>query len=139
MYQMHLRLQQAARGNLRSWRRVLFARPVPDVLIFPVEGVVYPMKGRIVLFLIFVAQSLAGCVADGFGYDLTGTATYYTYKTTPVPPDELTAFPRFCLAGDPYMGSLDNCIAEGVHCYQLDTGDWCAGAYSPFELSYSFY
>ncbi|MCO1333661.1 hypothetical protein MO867_04825 [Microbulbifer sp. OS29] len=96
------------------------------------------MKGKI-LFLVIAVQSLVGCVADGFGDDLSGTPIYYTYKTSPVPFDELTAFPRFCLAGDPFMGALDHCIAEDVHCYQLDTGDWCAGAYSPFPLSYSPY
>lgn len=26
------------------------------------------------------------------------------------------------------------CIEEGVHCYELDNGDWCAGPYSPFAL-----
>ncbi|WP_444899035.1 hypothetical protein [Microbulbifer sp. SSSA003] len=95
------------------------------------------MKSKVLLSLI-VAQLLGGC-ADGFWQDLNGTAIYYSYKHSPVPPDELTAFPRFCLVCDPYMGELDNCIAAGVPCYQLDTGDWCAGPYSPFELSYSFY
>ncbi|WP_444932281.1 hypothetical protein ACJJIF_11105 [Microbulbifer sp. SSSA002] len=97
------------------------------------------MKGRIALFLLLAAPLLAGCVADGFFCDLRGTAAYYSYKTTPVPPDEVAAFPHFCLAGDRYLGSLAHCVAEGVHCYQLDTGDWCAGAYSPFVLSYGPY
>ncbi|BBM00547.1 hypothetical protein [Microbulbifer sp. GL-2] len=95
------------------------------------------MKSKVLLALI-AAQLLGGC-ADGFWQDLCGDPIYYTYKRSPVPPDEITAFPRFCLAGDPYMGDLENCIATGVYCYQLDTGDWCEGPYSPFVLSFSPY
>ncbi|MDP5209210.1 MULTISPECIES: hypothetical protein [unclassified Microbulbifer] len=92
------------------------------------------MTSRVVLVLI-AAHLLGGC-ADGFWQDLCGDPMYYTYKRSPVPPDEITAFPRFCLAGDPYMGALDNCSRAQLHCYQLDTGEWCAGPYSPFVLSY---
>lgn len=79
------------------------------------------------------ALLLGGCAGmDGFWDDLRGTPQYYSTRTIPI--EEMPAFPRHCLPGDAPMAGLGQCVEQGVHCYQLDTGDWCAGPYSPFAL-----
>ncbi|SDJ68838.1 hypothetical protein SAMN05216212_0705 [Microbulbifer yueqingensis] len=78
---------------------------------------------------------LAGCAGtslDGFWGDLCGAPPMYGYRSVPV--EETPAFPRTCLTGDPLVADASQCFAGGVHCYQLDTGAWCAGPYSPFVL-----
>lgn len=89
------------------------------------------MKSNALITLAAVAL-LGGCA--GFWDDLRGTPKYYSYSNRPVPLEETPAFPRHCLAEDPLMAGLGQCIEQGVHCYQLDSGDWCAGPYSPFAL-----
>ncbi|MFC6634742.1 hypothetical protein [Microbulbifer taiwanensis] len=80
-----------------------------------------------------VAVLLSGCAGfDGFWDDLRGTPQVYTHRAVSIA--EMPAFPRHCLAEDMPMAGLGQCIERGVHCYQLDTGDWCAGPYSPFAL-----
>ncbi|SHF58352.1 hypothetical protein SAMN04487965_2309 [Microbulbifer donghaiensis] len=83
------------------------------------------------------ALMIAGCAGssfDGFRDDLCGTPQAYTYRTVPVA--EMPAFPGFCIADDVPMSGLGQCMEQGVNCYQLDNGNWCAGPFSPFVISY---
>ncbi|WP_323846832.1 hypothetical protein [Microbulbifer magnicolonia] len=90
------------------------------------------MKGRALIALV-PAVILGGCAGfDGFWDDLRGTQQAYTHRTVPV--EEKPAFPRHCIEADTPMAGLGQCMEQGVHCYQLDNGDWCAGPYSPFAL-----
>jgi len=92
------------------------------------------MKGKLFLAAA-LSITLGGCAGfDGFWDDLRGTPKYYSYSKRSLPVEEIPAFPRYCLANDVPMAGLGQCMEQGVHCYQLDTGAWCAGPYSPFVL-----
>ncbi|SFC58457.1 hypothetical protein SAMN05660479_02001 [Microbulbifer thermotolerans] len=77
-----------------------------------------------------LALLLGGC--SGFWNDLCGTPQFYTHSSIPV--ELAPAFPHECFTGDMPAAGPAMCIEEGVHCYELDNGDWCAGPYSPFAL-----
>ncbi|SEA35618.1 hypothetical protein SAMN05216562_2802 [Microbulbifer marinus] len=84
-----------------------------------------------------LALTIGGCAGanfDGFWDDVRGKPQAYTYRTVPVA--ERPAFPRACLVDDQPMAGYAQCVEQGIHCYQLDNGNWCAGAYSPFVISY---
>lgn len=89
------------------------------------------MQSKLLIFVLLPAAVLSvGCA--GFRDDLCGTPRAYTYS--PIAADVAPAFPRRCLIGDFPVAGPDMCTDAGIHCYQLDTGDWCAGGYSPFAL-----
>ncbi|MFI2812354.1 MULTISPECIES: hypothetical protein [Microbulbifer] len=97
------------------------------------------MRNKIpgIVALSLVLPGCAGTSFDGFWGDLRGTPQVYGYRSVPV--EEMPAFPRYCLASDPLVGPLGQCLEAAPHCYQLDTGDWCAGPYSPFVLEPSYH
>lgn len=105
-------------------------------MTFPVASVVLIMQSKCTLpLLIAVGGLLGGCAGmDGFWDDLRGTPQVYTHRSIPI--EEVPAFPRNCLAADPEFTEREQCLAVQGACYQLDYGNWCAGDYSPFVISY---
>ncbi|WP_237058063.1 hypothetical protein [Microbulbifer sediminum] len=92
------------------------------------------MKNKI-LYLFGASLVVSGCAGssfDGLWNDLRGTPQAYSYQSIPI--EEMPAFPRYCLADDPVVPEFAQCLEGGTHCYQLDTGDWCMGPFSPFAL-----
>lgn len=86
------------------------------------------MQSKLLTPVFFLVTLSAGCA--GFRDDLCGTPQVYTYS--PIAAEVAPAFPRHCLIGD--FPVVEPGMCTGIHCYQLDTGDWCAGVYSPFVL-----
>lgn len=90
--------------------------------------------------LLVLGAALTGCAntsLEGFWGDLCGNPPLYSYRTVSI--EEVPAFPRTCLADDPLVGTLPQCLEGGAHCYQLITGNWCAGPYSPFTLEPAYH